>query len=183
MDIVAHGLWAGIGIAAMRRRWPIAPHTAATTVALALAPDLAQLLPLLGRATVTGDASVLLAYATALPGLEPALPPAVALWTHHLHCALHSAVIAAAVTLAMWVAMQSFWIPLLGWWSHIAIDVFTHSAQFYPVPVLYPLTQRGFDGLAWNTPWFLAANYAAIVLALALLARTPRDHGQRHERQ
>ena len=46
------------------------------------------------------------------------------------------------------------------------IDVFTHSAEFYPAPVLYPFTQQGFDGVAWNTPWMLAANYTAIVLAL-----------------
>jgi len=42
------------------------------------------------------------------------------------------------------------------------------------VPVLYPFTQRGFDGLAWNTPWFLALNYAAIALALLLVSFGPR---------
>ena len=41
---------------------------------------------------------------------------------------------------------------------------FTHSADFYPSPVLYPITQRGFDGLAWNTPWFLVLNYSALGL-------------------
>lgn len=174
MDIVAHALWAGIGLALARRHRPIASHTVSATLALAVVPDLAQLLPLLGRAIFTGDAHVLVAYATALPGLEPALPAAVALWAHHLHCALHSAVIAAAVTVALYTIMRSFWIPLLGWWSHIVIDVFTHSAEFYPAPVLYPFTQQGFDGLAWNTPWFLAANYAAIALALGLLAATRR---------
>jgi hypothetical protein len=43
------------------------------------------------------------------------------------------------------------------------IDVFTHSADFYPSPVLYPITQRGFDGIAWNTPWFVVVNYTALV--------------------
>jgi membrane-bound metal-dependent hydrolase YbcI (DUF457 family) len=50
----------------------------------------------------------------------------------------------------------------IGWWSHIVIDVFTHSAEFYPVPLLYPLAYSGFDGLAWNTPWFMALTYPAI---------------------
>lgn len=45
------------------------------------------------------------------------------------------------------------------------IDVFTHSADFYPSPVLYPFTLRGFDGLAWNTPWFMVVNYVALVAA------------------
>ena len=51
------------------------------------------------------------------------------------------------------------------------IDVFTHSADFYPVPVLYPFTQRGFDGLAWNTPGFQAINYSAWLLAALWLWR------------
>ena len=43
--------------------------------------------------------------------------------------------------------------------SHIVIDVSKHSADYYPSRVLYPITQRGFDALAWNTPWFLVPNY------------------------
>ena len=75
---------------------------------------------------------------------------------------LHSAVVAGAVTLLLWTIRQTLWVPLLGWWSHIVIDVFTHSADYYPSPVLYPITQRGFDGLAWNTPWFLVLNYVVL---------------------
>jgi hypothetical protein len=182
MDIVAHGLWAGIAVALWQRRRPVSRRTAALTVAMAAMPDLAQLLPLMGRALITGDVQVLHAYATALPGLEPALSPTVALWTHHLHCLMHSAVVAAAVTGLLCVATRALWLPLLGWWSHIVIDVFTHSAEFYPVPVFYPFSQAGFDGLAWNTPWFQAVNYTAIGIALAVLAvtrgaraRPPRD--------
>lgn len=173
MDILAHGLWAGSGVAFAQRRWPVARRVAIATVAMAVLPDLAQLLPLVGLAVFQGGGTqVLMAYATALPGLEPSLPPMVALVSHHLHCILHSAVVAGVFTVP--VAMRAAWLwpPLLGWWSHIVIDVFTHSAEFYPVPVLYPFTQRGFDGLAWNTPWFMAANYLAIAVVLAALVAT-----------
>ena len=165
MDVVAHGLWAGIGVALARHRWPISRRTAAATVALAIVPDLAQLAPLLAVALASGQFDVLRAYAHALPAL-------VAMLAHHLHCILHSAVIAGAVTVLVRCRLGRIWIPLWGWWSHIVIDVFTHSADYYPVPVLYPFTQRGFDGLAWNTPWFLALNYAAIVLALLFVSLT-----------
>lgn len=170
MDILAHGLWAGIGVAAAARRWPISRRTAAATVALAMAPDLAHLVPLIAIALTTrGGWATLAAYSAALPGTEPAMPPLVALLTHHLHCILHSAVIAAVITLAVWVFTHSLWLPLLGWWSHIVIDVFTHSKDFYPAPIFYPFTQWGFDGLAWNTPWFLVANHAVIALLIAWL--------------
>jgi hypothetical protein len=183
MDIVAHGAWAGLGVAFACRRRPIPARTVAAVVALAVLPDLAQLLPLVGLAASRGDFHVLHAYATATPGSEPLLPPAVAFWSHHLHCVLHSAVAAAVVTALSWALMRTLWLPLLGWWSHVVIDVFTHSAEFYPSPVLYPFTYWGFDGVAWNAPWFMALNYGAIAAALVLwrVARRRAGRVDRHQ--
>ena len=179
MDIVAHSLWAGAGMALARRRWPIITRTVAAAVVLAALPDVFHLLPIIGW-WMFGDGSlaVVQAYAIAVPGQEPALPPLVGLLSHHLHCIAHSAIVAGAVTLLLWVVMRTLWIPLLGWWSHIVIDVFTHSAAYYPAPVLYPFSQRGFDGLAWNTPWFMVPNYLALgATYLWLLRRRTGEHG------
>ena len=81
---------------------------------------------------------------------------------------------AGLVTAVVWLVTRSLWVPLLGWWAHIVIDVFTHSAEFYPSPVLYPFTRQGFDGIAWNSPWFMLGNYAAIIAALLALFLTRR---------
>jgi LexA-binding, inner membrane-associated putative hydrolase len=176
MDIVAHGLWAGLGLVAARRRWPsIERRTVAAAVALAALPDLAQLLPLLTEAVLGGEGwAVIWHYANATPGQEPPMSQRLQWVTHHLHCLMHSAVVAAAVSVLLWAALRRFWVPLVGWWSHIVIDVFTHSADFYPAPVLYPFTQRGFDGIAWNTTSFMVANYTALALAALALALTRR---------
>ena len=175
MDILAHALWAGAGTAYVARRIPISRPVAAATVALAVLPDIVQMLPLIPWAVAGGGTLAQLhAFALAVPGQEPALPPLVALFSHHLHCIMHSAVVAAIVTLLLWLPRRRFWIPLAGWWSHIVIDVFTHSADYYAVPVLYPFSERGFDGLAWNTPWFLALNYAALAATILWLALTRR---------
>ena len=179
MDILAHGLWAGIGVTLIRRRHRVSRRTAAVAIAMAVVPDLVQLIPFLTGALFAKDGvSVLHAYVMALPGFEPVLPPIVALLTHHLHCIMHSAIIAAVVAFVVAPTTWSSWLPLLGWWSHIVIDVFTHSNDFYPVPVLYPFTQNGFDGLAWNTPWFLVVNYVTIVAGMLYLAGTRRKWGQ-----
>ena len=163
MDIVAHTLWAGVGVALLRRRRPIPPRTVAATLGLAALPDVLQLLPIMAWWVFgNGGLDVILSYAVAVPGQEPVLPAMVELLSHHLHCIMHSAVVAGAVTVVLWAVRHSLWIPLLGWWSHIVIDVFTHSADYYAVPVLYPITERGFDGIEWNTPWMLAINYAAL---------------------
>lgn len=173
MDTLAHALWAGIGVAAARRRVPIPDRLAWATVGLAVLPDLAQLLPLLAGG---GGWRTLVDYSFATPGAEPVLAPWVALLSHHLHCILHSAVMAGVASLFAWRWRRALLVPLLGWWSHIVIDVFTHSADFYPVPVLYPFTQRGFDGLAWNTPGFQWVNYGAIAVAVLVLVLTrPRE--------
>jgi len=161
MDTLAHALWAGLGLVAARRHATIAPRAAMAAVGLAVLPDLAHLVPLLAAG---GGWGTLIDYIRATPGAEPVLEPWVAMLSHHLHCILHSAVIAGIVTIIVWRWRRAWLVPLAGWWSHIVIDVFTHSADFYPVPVLYPFTQRGFDGLAWNTPGFQIVNYTALAI-------------------
>lgn len=178
MDIIAHGLWAGLGAIWLGRRRPVSRAQAAGAVGLAMLPDVVHLAPVAAWAVFGGGtAADLAAYAFASPGIEPAMPGWVAEASHHLHCILHSALIAAAIALLV-ARVPRWWgslaVPLAGWWLHIGIDVFTHSADYYPAPVLYPITQRGFDGIAWSTPWFLAANYLALVLAAFLLWRGRR---------
>lgn len=58
---------------------------------------------------------------------------------------------------------------------HIVIDVLTHSADFYPSPVLYPITQQGVDAWAWNNPWLLMVNYI-FILILWITTKPPQPH-------
>ena len=175
MDIVAHTLWAAAGAVLLRRRGRLTRRELIVTLILAALPDVLHLLPILGWWLVAdGSFAALKSYAVAVPGREPGLPPLVQFWSHHLHCVMHSAPIAATVTAAVWVVRRAFCVPLLGWWSHIVIDVFTHSADYYAVPVLYPFTQRGFDGIAWTTPWFMLLNYLTLLAVGAWFLRSWR---------
>lgn len=171
MDILAHTLWAGAGVVLLHRRKPIARRVAVATVALAALPDVFQMIPvLLWGLLGAGSFEAIRAFAISVPGQEPVLPSMVFVVSHTLHCSFHSALVASLVTLLVWRYKPLFLIPVLGWWSHIVIDVFTHSADYYASPVLYPLTERGFDGIAWNTPWFMVVNYLALaVVGMVLL--------------
>jgi LexA-binding, inner membrane-associated putative hydrolase len=180
MDIFAHTLWAAAGATVLHRRQPLARPTVVATLVLAVLPDVLHLFPIAAWwLFADGLFSDLHRYAVALPGQEPVLPPWVQFASHHLHCVMHSAPMAALATAAVWAVRRAFWIPLLGWWSHIVIDVFTHSADYYAVPVLYPFTERGFDGVAWTTPWFMALNYAALAGTGLWLLRSGRARAKR----
>lgn len=170
MDILAHALWAGAGAELLRRHHRISVRGAAAMVALAAIPDIPQLLPLVAWALAGhGSIGLLYDYALAVPGTEPWLPPIVHTIAHHLHCTAHSAIVAAGVSALVALLRRVWLLPLLGWWSHIVIDVFTHSKEYYVVPVLYPITYVGFDGIAWIEPRYLAANYVALAVVYAWL--------------
>lgn len=162
-----------------------------TVVASAL-PDLVHMLPVAGWAIPAGAWGELIGYGLASPGQEPVMPLWVGLASHHLHCIFHSALVAGLVHLSLiflWRRRVKFlsgldadaglpwylaW-PLLAWWSHILIDVLTHSDDYYPSPVLYPLTYVGFDGVAWNRPAFMFMNYLALGLVWLWLFRPGRN--------
>jgi membrane-bound metal-dependent hydrolase YbcI (DUF457 family) len=158
MDVVADALWAGAGAEALRRRIYVSTKTVAGIVLLAVLPDVVHLAPLVVW-VLSGDAPFSLVYDTivALPGREPPLPETVHLLGTHLYFIMHSAIAASAATMLVWVVRRRFPVVLLGWWSHIAIDMFTHSGDYYAVPVLYPITYRG--------PRWLATRACALVSA------------------
>ena len=177
MDILAHGLWAGAVAVAVAPGYRPKRKVWVWLVGLSVLPDLGHMLPVTGWALLTSSSVDWWQYAIALPGQEPAMPESVRLWAHHLHCVMHSALSALVVTALVWRLRGAFWWPLLGWWLHIVIDVFTHSAEFFPSPALYPITYWGFDGVAWNRPGFLIGNYVALALAWLVLFRLSRRPG------
>jgi LexA-binding, inner membrane-associated putative hydrolase len=177
MDTLSHALWAGAVAAMAQRVKPIENRTIGVIVVLAALPDVIHLAPIVAWALFgDGTFAALYLYALALPGQEPLMPAIVELLAHHFHCIMHSAVVAGAVTLIIWLVWRVLWIPMLGWWSHVVMDVVTHSADYYPSPVLYPFTNRGFDGLAWNEPTYLKLNYALLVMTYIGLFWTRKRH-------
>ena len=154
----------------------------AATVGLAVMPDLVPLIPAtVVSFTQAAPLQFLYAHITAVPSSEPSMPLWAAELAHHLHCTFHSVIVAGAATaLARW-RRPRFLLPMMGWWLHIALDVPTHSQDYYPVPIFYPLTYWGLDGVPWTAPWMLALNYAALAAVYAglLLRRNRRLAPQR----
>ena len=54
--------------------------------------------------------------------------------------------------------------PMLAWPMHIIVDFFTHSIEFFPTPILWPISDYRFDGIPWSNPYIWFSNIAGIIL-------------------
>jgi hypothetical protein len=169
MDMLSHALWADLGRRVVPENSTAQQSLLGWVLAGALIPDLAHAIPVVIWAVLgvtDGAWDVVAAYALASPGTEPAMPEWVVVTSQVLHCSFHSAVLAGLVSLLLWRGGNMKWrYLLLGWWSHILIDTFTHSANFYPMRTFYPISEWSFDGMAWNSPVFVVTNYVLLGLA------------------
>lgn len=170
MDIFAHALWVGAGVTYLKQKKKLSNRTRWWTIAFSVAPDIPLFIPVfLWALSPSGSFKAFFDYIIATPGREPPIPSAVILISNHLHCIMHSVVIAAAVTLVAFAFLKMFLFPLVGWWIHIVIDIFTHSKEYYAVPIFYPFSEKAFDGIAWIDPKFFIVNYVLIAFAYILL--------------
>ena len=172
MDIVAHGLWAGAaGIAAKRAGVKVRVGWAAAWAMfpdlLAFAPPVAVGLWMLASGTA----------GSARPG-HAGIPHA------HIGAPLyplgHSVVVFAVAYGLATLALRRPPLAMLGWLTHILIDIPTHSYSYYATRFLWPLSNYSINGIAWWTRWFWVSTYAGLAVVYALmwrkgwLARTPR---------
>ena len=125
----------------------------------------------IGSESATG---AIRAYILAQPGTEPVMAPWAHVLEHHIHCSAHSLLVLGAVTLLSFWKFRWFLVPLAGWWLHLALDLPTHSRDYYAVTVLYPFSDWAFDGIAWTHPEVWGLNYLALAVAYAWLFATSR---------
>ncbi|MEK7520096.1 MAG: hypothetical protein AAB581_02530 [Patescibacteria group bacterium] len=173
MDIFSHGLWAGAGALALKKKigLKINPWVAGWW---GLFPDLfAFTIPTLwilsGVLTGTLDRN-------AFPdphAAEPAPPDGLPMLqlASMLYNWSHSLVIFALVFGIVWFVLRRPVWELGGWLLHILADIPTHSYQFFPTPVFWPLFTWKFDGFSWGTPWFLIPDYILLAVVFYLLLR------------
>ena len=160
MEIIAHGLWAAAGATAARKS-AHARIRLGWTVFWAMFPDLLAFAP-----PVAVGLWLLLTGGSLRRGHLPHVNFGVELYP--LGHSLIVFLLAFGVTSLL---ARRFVLELLGWLSHILIDIFTHSFRYYATRFLWPLSDYRFDGLAWWTPWFWCSTYVALAIVYFLLWR------------
>lgn len=58
---------------------------------------------------------------------------------------------------------------MTGWLLHIVCDVPTHSYNFYPTPLFWPLWNWKFNGFSWGVWWFMVLNYTILGVVFLII--------------
>ena len=155
MDIVAHALWTtAVGISIHRKR----RFSLAWLAFWGIFPDLFSFaVPAVVR------------IGWYLTGVTPHLLPDAKSPQHfqfvwQLYYASHSLITFGIVFGLIWLLKKRPALELLGWLLHILIDIPTHQGIF-ALHFLWPLSPFSISGVRWENRWFLAMNYAALLLA------------------
>lgn len=85
-------------------------------------------------------------------------------WVYSLYDISHSLVIASIFIFMVYKINKEFAFPMLAWPAHIILDFFTHSIEFFPTPILWPISDFKFDGIPWSNPIVFFANVLLIFL-------------------
>ncbi len=162
MEIVAHGLWAAAAAVGARRTTRVRPNIAWTVWWAAFPDVLAFGMPII--------AGLALMAAGKIGETNHHFPPRVHL-PFPLYPTGHSLLVFGAVFGLTCLAARRVVYSMLGWLLHIVIDIPTHSYSYYATRFLWPVSDLRIDGIAWWTPWFWGATYAALAIVYFLMWR------------
>ena len=85
-------------------------------------------------------------------------------WVFNLYNISHSLIIAMTFILIAYVFKRDFYFPMLAWPFHIILDFFTHSIEYFPTPIFWPISNYKFDGIPWSNPYIMIINTICIFL-------------------
>lgn len=76
----------------------------------------------------------------------------------------HSIVIFAIVFGLVWFIRRKPPLVILGWPLHIITDLFTHSTEFFPTPIFWPISDFHVNGIPWSTPYIFIPNVILLII-------------------
>lgn len=86
-------------------------------------------------------------------------------WLFNLYDISHSLLIASIfITLVYFLINKSFAFAMLAWPLHIMLDFPFHTADFFPTPILWPIVDIRFDGIAWSDPYIWFSNIGGLII-------------------
>ena len=88
----------------------------------------------------------------------------IPIWVIELYNISHSLITAFVFIAIVYFVKKDLSWPMLAWPVHIIVDLFTHSIEFFPTPILWPLSNYRFDGIPWSNIYVFITNIILIFL-------------------
>ena len=88
----------------------------------------------------------------------------IPIWVVELYNISHSLITAFVFIAFVYFIKKDLTWPMLAWPVHIIVDLFTHSIEFFPTPILWPLSNYRFDGIPWSNIYVFTTNIVLIFL-------------------
>tara|TARA_Y100001968_G_C19015250_1_gene552502 strand:- start:117 stop:584 length:468 start_codon:yes stop_codon:yes gene_type:complete len=85
-------------------------------------------------------------------------------WVFMMYDISHSMVIALLMIVVCLQINKDLCFPMLAWPFHIFLDFFFHSKEYFPTPILWPISNYKFDGIPWSNPYVWFGNIACIII-------------------
>ena len=88
----------------------------------------------------------------------------IPIWVIELYNISHSLITAFVFIAIVYFVKKDLTWPMLAWPVHIIVDLFTHSIEFFPTPIFWPLSNYQFDGIPWSNIYVFITNIILIFL-------------------
>ena len=88
----------------------------------------------------------------------------IPIWVIELYNISHSLITAFVFIAIVYFVKKDLTWPMLAWPTHIIVDLFTHSIEFFPTPIFWPLSNYRFDGIPWSNIYVFTTNIILIFL-------------------
>ena len=85
-------------------------------------------------------------------------------WVFIMYDISHSWVIAFLFIIIFLQINKEICFPMLAWPFHILLDFPFHSKEYFPTPILLPISDYRFDGIPWSNPYVWFGNIACIII-------------------
>ena len=85
-------------------------------------------------------------------------------WVFTMYNFSHSFIIVLFIFIIAFIIDKDLCFPLLAWPFHILLDFLFHSIDFFPTPILWPISDYKFDGVAWSNPYIWIGNIICIII-------------------
>ena len=85
-------------------------------------------------------------------------------WVFIMYDISHSWVIAFLFIIIFLQINKEICFPMLAWPFHILLDFPIHSKEYFPTPILWPISDYRFDGIPWSNPYVWFGNIACIII-------------------